>query len=595
MSSEEEGLFELCGLDTEDFGQDASQRDLTKAARPPPPAAQPAPVARAAPTRAPSAPAEEAPAAAAAAVAAAAAAPGSLPSRDSLPSDVPSDDSLRRDDCSDSLPSDDSLRRDVAANSATCLAQLGADELGVLRGGGADPAACARAIDELAAWCEGGGDAAADEAKGGAVPRGLLLPALQLLQRAAGGARGRLLLRVRGALPHLLALMVPPPSAAAGAVAPLAWRLAAASVLRECARDDDCAYDMGVCGGHLLLLNALETGAEPSAAGAAGAAGVTGAADAAAAVAALADAAAEVVARCAARPSGGFPMRAKAALKTAARGALALRRPCRAVPRAYSFDGAAQQQQQQQGEQLQALRHALLLRSVPQRQEAQATVGFLLWGSATVLCNWLCRQPRGCWRGKRVLEIGAGLGLCGLLAAQRCEPRELIMTDYQRDIIANLEHNAALNFGGDGAPPADAAADADADADADAVPPPVVRKFDWDDIDAHPWAAERFDVVIGSDLICEEANGRGVTRSLRKLLKPGTGVAYVVNPSAHSRWSIDYFKQQLRDAAAADAGGDGASVPLRTDVRALAADDALLDGVFDRRDVAYEFYHIHST
>ena len=255
--------------------------------------------------------------------------------------------------------------------------------------------------------------------------------------------------------------------------------------------------------------------------------------------------------------------------------------------------------------------HDLLLRLVPQRQEAQSTVGFLLWGSATVLCNWLCRQPRGCWHGKRVLEIGAGLGLVGLLAAQRCTPKEIVMTDFQRDILENLKHNVALNFGGSsGRGDGGGGGEEEGSGVASAAGPSVlVRKFDWDEIDGHAWARDRFDVIIGSDLICEASNGRGVTRSLRRLLKPGGhGVAYLVNPTAHSRWSMEYFKEQLNGASGAASGcaptveesarataAENTFVPLTSSVRAVTGHDGLLDGVFDRDDVHYEFYDIRSV
>lgn len=408
---------------------------------------------------------------------------------------------------------------DPDSNLAAGLGQLQHDALGVLQGGGVDPAACGIAVDELAT----------------APATARLLPALVLLLAAARcGPRGRLLLRLRGAVPRLLALAFPPPASAS---LPLGCRLAALAVLRELCLDEDAAYDLGAAGGHVRLLRAVEGDAE------------------------LVDAAAEVMARCAACPGSGFPMM----------------RGCggdaRAAPRAYSFASDAGPQQRSA--------HVLLLREVPQLQEAQATVGFLLWGAATVLCNWLVRQPRDCWRGLRVLEIGAGLGLCGLLAAERLAPSEMVLTDYQRDVVRNMQHNAALNFGRLGS---------------SALTVPEVRTFDWDDIDAHPWCSDRFDVIIGSDVICEESNCRGVVRSLRRLLKPG-GTAYLVNPTAHSRWTIESFQQQLREAA--PEAGDTATaalVPLITSIAAVRPEDGeLLDGVFDRRDVSYEFYTVRAA
>jgi predicted nicotinamide N-methyase len=45
-----------------------------------------------------------------------------------------------------------------------------------------------------------------------------------------------------------------------------------------------------------------------------------------------------------------------------------------------------------------------------------------------------------------VLEVGAGLGVVGLALAKQCPWLHVTLSDYDTEIVENLERNAALNF-----------------------------------------------------------------------------------------------------------------------------------------------------
>lgn len=60
---------------------------------------------------------------------------------------------------------------------------------------------------------------------------------------------------------------------------------------------------------------------------------------------------------------------------------------------------------------------SILVRPVTERQHSQFDVGFVMWPASVILSRLLCRHPETV-RGRRVLEIGAGLGLAGLVAAR---------------------------------------------------------------------------------------------------------------------------------------------------------------------------------
>ena len=67
-------------------------------------------------------------------------------------------------------------------------------------------------------------------------------------------------------------------------------------------------------------------------------------------------------------------------------------------------------------------------------------VGAKLWNAALMLANDIDEHPDWC-RGKRVLELGAGVGLCGLLAA-KLGAAEVCMTDFEEPLLEALERSA---------------------------------------------------------------------------------------------------------------------------------------------------------
>ena len=68
--------------------------------------------------------------------------------------------------------------------------------------------------------------------------------------------------------------------------------------------------------------------------------------------------------------------------------------------------------------------------------------GLMLWSSAIGLSEWLIDNASRI-RGRRVLEIGAGVGLCGIVAAS--VGARVTQTDYLPDALALCRENAARN------------------------------------------------------------------------------------------------------------------------------------------------------
>eukprot|EP00979_Chaetoceros_neogracilis_P003627 scaffold630_cov234-Chaetoceros_neogracile.AAC.1 len=71
------------------------------------------------------------------------------------------------------------------------------------------------------------------------------------------------------------------------------------------------------------------------------------------------------------------------------------------------------------------------------------STGMTLWQGSQRLCKHLCENPDTIL-DKNVVELGAGLGLCGLVAHKH-GARRVVMTDGDSDTLKNMRSNIALN------------------------------------------------------------------------------------------------------------------------------------------------------
>jgi predicted nicotinamide N-methyase len=112
-----------------------------------------------------------------------------------------------------------------------------------------------------------------------------------------------------------------------------------------------------------------------------------------------------------------------------------------------------------------------------------------LWPSAIALARHLATSGRNTGR---VIELGAGLGLPSLAAAKL--GFEVLATDYEPDALRFLEENAALNE--------------------------TSVRTELMDMRA-PSRAERFTLILASDLLYEARQVVPLSRAVHELLAPG--------------------------------------------------------------------------
>lgn len=131
-------------------------------------------------------------------------------------------------------------------------------------------------------------------------------------------------------------------------------------------------------------------------------------------------------------------------------------------------------------------------------------LGLDVWPAALELCTYLAAHP-SLVAGAAVLELGAGVGLPGLLAA-RLGASRVVLTDYEPQVVAHVARNAAL---------CDVAANVSG------------LCLDWTKLDALPSIhAHSYPVLLAADVLYIADIMPGFVAAVCALLAPG-GVAIV--------------------------------------------------------------------
>ena len=89
---------------------------------------------------------------------------------------------------------------------------------------------------------------------------------------------------------------------------------------------------------------------------------------------------------------------------------------------------------------------AVYLRSIPVSMygTGQHAVGYLLWSSAVILSRFLVSNEALLLREQSVLECGAGLGLCGIVAGKYA--KAVTISDFNEILAQNLVYNISKSF-----------------------------------------------------------------------------------------------------------------------------------------------------
>lgn len=137
-----------------------------------------------------------------------------------------------------------------------------------------------------------------------------------------------------------------------------------------------------------------------------------------------------------------------------------------------------------------------------------------VWEASMVLADHIAAIPPA--PDKRMIEIGCGLGLVGIVAA--AFGHSVVVTEYNADALHFVRANAIMNL-----PSPDSLLE--------------IRALDW----SHPEGlSERFDYVVGSEVIYKQEHYDPLLSLLKTLLKP-TGE--VILAEGVRKTSVEFFKQ----------------------------------------------------
>lgn len=173
----------------------------------------------------------------------------------------------------------------------------------------------------------------------------------------------------------------------------------------------------------------------------------------------------------------------------------------------------------------------VLIHQVTERQSAQEDVGFVMWPSAVALSRWLVSNPQVV-KGRTVLELGAGCGLTGLVAAT-LSPSHVILSDFNPKVLENLERNIVLNNAS-----STRAIGLDFYQQSGQS---TIRS--WIDVNGNNCPA--VDVVLAADMICQPDDAVAAAKTIHDALLPN-GVAIVICADAKHRFGVDCFERECQ-------------------------------------------------
>lgn len=141
---------------------------------------------------------------------------------------------------------------------------------------------------------------------------------------------------------------------------------------------------------------------------------------------------------------------------------------------------------------------------------SNGTTGLTTWQAGPALIEWLLQDGR--WAalvpGRTVLELGSGTGLLGMAACKLFAPHKVYLTDSHEDVLATLQHNAAIN----------------GLADCDQL---SVACVDWTCVNDDFLVGAAADVVLAADVVYDRALFPGLVRTLETLLARRTCTALI--------------------------------------------------------------------
>jgi predicted nicotinamide N-methyase len=160
-----------------------------------------------------------------------------------------------------------------------------------------------------------------------------------------------------------------------------------------------------------------------------------------------------------------------------------------------------------------------------------------MWPSAAALSQWISSNSTIIEKSNHILELGAGCGLVGIVAAcirksnrhKRTDPDVVTLTDFNPLVLRNLERNVALN----GVSEHCRVVGLDFNDQSQ-----VSQLSGWTDMNGN--IHQPVDLILAADIICQSEDAYGAALLIRNALRP-EGRAVVVCADSTARFGVDHF------------------------------------------------------
>lgn len=160
---------------------------------------------------------------------------------------------------------------------------------------------------------------------------------------------------------------------------------------------------------------------------------------------------------------------------------------------------------------------------------SDGTTGLHCWQAAGALAEW-CMANREQLRGRKVLELGSGTGLTGLVVAKVCAPARIVLSDGNEKVLALLRENVAENF-----------------KEKDNIPVEVTA-LDWEDVDVALELLDgmRPDVVLAADVVYDDVLFGPLCHAIEAVFRrSGKDCRLIIACTLRNETTLNEFLKQL--------------------------------------------------
>nr|XP_022918147.1 protein-lysine N-methyltransferase EEF2KMT [Onthophagus taurus] len=156
---------------------------------------------------------------------------------------------------------------------------------------------------------------------------------------------------------------------------------------------------------------------------------------------------------------------------------------------------------------------------------SEGTTGLCTWQASLILSEWSL-ENKDIFMNKRVLELGSGIGLTGIVITKYCSPKKYIFTDCHDSVLKNLKENINLNLNSSNKVN-------------------EVRKVSWETVNSDTKEIYECDVTVAADVVYDSKLFLPLQNTFKFLLRRGTCSAIFLSCTERNEDTLNEFLNLL--------------------------------------------------